>query len=265
MKKILVCIKAVTDLPPLLRMAPDIPWVSDAETGEYRINRFDEFALEEAIRIREKLPHVTVDALSVGPDHIRNALRRAMAIGADNGIHIRHESRGFSDAQHVAELIAGYAATGQYDLILTGVMAEDDMQGLVGPFVADLLGLPCATVVVRQDLNLSENTIRVACELEAGLSELVELRLPALLSIQTGINRPRYPSLSNMLRSRTKELTTIDAPPSEKSRLPFLVNSIQEPVDESRCTFIGGSAEEKAVALLKIFSEKSLLRQRMGS
>ncbi len=264
MKHILVCIKAVPDTSSPLRIDDAIPWVDEHDIKEYRMNRFDEFALEEAIRIREKLPQVTVDALTVGPDRIRPVIRRALAVGADNGIHIRDETFGFGDAHRIAALIAGYAAANRYDLILTGVLAEDDMQGLVGPFIAEMLGLPCATVVVRQDLNPSEKTIRVTCEMEAGLSELAVLQLPALLTIQSGINRPRYPSLSNMLKSRSKELIHIDNRETEKGESHFSIHSIQYPPEESHCIFLTGSAEDKADKLLRIISEKSLLRKRIG-
>ncbi len=264
MKKILVCIKAVPEILSPLLVDTRIPWLAETSLKEYRMNRFDEFALEEALCIREAFPQVTVDAVSVGPEDVQPVLRRAMAVGADNAVHIRHETQGFCEAKQIAGLIAAYAASGNYDLILTGVMAEDDMQSLVGPFLAAMLDFTCATSVVRQTIIPAEKRIQVECEMEGGLSEKISLAMPALLTIQSGINRPRYPSLSNMLRSRSKQLICLDSTGMAAGQAEIAVHSLGPPPESSRCVFLTGSAAEKAEKLLQILNEKSLLQKSMG-
>jgi len=257
---ILVCIKDVPESTADLAINAAAKWVHAHDRAEYRMNRFDEYALEAAVRIKESIPDTRVDALSVGPDRIRATIRRAMAKGADNGIHIRRETAGYADAFTIASLIAQFAGSESYDLIFTGVMAEDNMQGLVGPLVAVLLRISCATAVVHQVLSLKEQCITTDCEMEGGLTETAVLQLPALLTVQTGMNRPRYPSLSNMLRARSQELITVDADRLAREVARTTVHSVGYPPKSSQCTLLEGTADEKASALLQVLHEKSLLR-----
>ena len=116
------------------------------------MNRFDEFALEEALLIKEKLPGTLVDALSVGPERASSNVQRALGMGADHGIHILIPSEGYMSPFTVASLIAAFARTRNYDLIMTGVMAEDTMACQTGQLIAALLDLPCATSVIKEEV-----------------------------------------------------------------------------------------------------------------
>ena len=257
--RILVCVKQVPDTESPLSIDEATLWIREDDRIAFRMNRYDEYALEEAVLIREALGDVTVDAISVGPARAAAVLKKSLEKGAAGGIHIVRDKPGYCPPSVTASLIAGYALTGSYDLILTGVMAEDDMQCQVGPLVAARLGLPCAVSVVKETLDPGSRTVTVECELEGGAAETVSLPLPCLLAIQSGINRPRYPSLSNVLRAKEQELVRI-VPDGESAALRTeKAISLMYPVKSSRGTVIEGSTEEKAEKLLALLHEKSLL------
>lgn len=257
--RILVCVKQVPDTESPLSIDEDSLWIREDDRIAFRMNRYDEYALEEAVLIRESLVDVTVDAITAGPSRAASVLKKSLERGAANGIHIVRETPGYCPPALTASLLADYARNNCYDLILTGVMAEDDMQCQVGPLLAARLGLPCAVSVVRESISLVGRTITVECEMEGGVAETVILPLPCLLTIQSGINRPRYPSLSNVLRAKEQELFRIFP---EGDAATFSIEkalSLSYPVKSTHGTIIEGSTEEKAEKLLTLLHEKSLL------
>ncbi len=256
---LLVCVKQVPDSEALIRINDTNNWIQLEDNAVFRMNRFDEFAVEEALRIRESLTDVKIDAISVGPSRVTSTIRKAMEMGADNGIHILIPDEQYHPPYETASLIASYAGGKEYDLIFTGVMSEDDMQCQVGQLIAGILDIPFASSCMQERLDSEKNTIYVEREIEQGLRESLELALPALLTIQSGINRPRYPSLSNVLRAKKQEIITIDAKslplPEERERL----TGISYPKKSKNSIFIEGSTEEKAAKLLNILHGESLI------
>ncbi len=257
--KILVCIKEVPASDMHIRIDDTGRWIETGSHDDYVMNRFDEYALEEAVRIKEHFAGTTVEVLSVGPEHCRAVIRRALAKGADTGIHIQDHVPGYPAPEAVATAIAGFCQTRAYDLILTGVISEDLMQGITGPLVAARLKIPCAAAVIRQRIDPDKGTVLAACELESGWTEEVRLTLPALLTVQSGINRPRYPSLSNMMRSRHQELATLPCDTPAVVENESRVTALSEPALSSSANFFGGTLEEKAEALLDLLIEKGVL------
>jgi len=258
--KILVCVKQTANPETSLEADSCGRWIQESESTEFRMNRFDEYALEEALLIREAFPNVTVDALSVGPLRVSEVVKQAMSKGANNGIHILRKETGYCSPAITAQLIAAYAGSMSYDLILAGVMAEDDMMCLVGPMTASMLSLPCAVSVISEILDIENRIVEVACEMTGGMTEKVVLSLPAVLTIQSGINRPRYPSLSNILRANSQELVVIEANDIEKHPWKETLLSIRSPEKTTQTIMIEGTAEEKAEKLMKLFHQKSLLK-----
>ena len=256
---ILVCIKEVPAGDMQIRIDGSGRWIETGSDDDYVMNRFDEFALEEAVRIKEHFAETTVEVLSVGPERCRAVIRRALAKGADSGIHLQDPAPGCPSAGEVAAAIAGFCQTRAYDLILTGVISEDLMQGLTGPLLAAQLKVPCAAAVIHQRIDPDRGTVLAACELESGWTEEISLMLPALLTIQSGINRPRYPSLSNMMRSRRQKLTTLpfDTPAGVENEPR--ITALSEPAASSGARFFEGTLEEKAGALLDLLIEKGVL------
>lgn len=259
--KILVCVKQVANPETSLESDPDGRWIQESDTTEFRLNRFDEYALEEAMLIKESYEDVTIDAISVGPSRVSEAVKQALSKGADNGIHILRDEKGYCQANITAQMIAGYAASKSYDLILAGVMAEDDMLCQVGPMVASILSLPCAVSVISKKLDFKNHVVEVECEMEGGMAEKAVLMLPAVLTIQSGINRPRYPSLSNILRANSQELTVIEADSSKKHHMKETLLSFKRPEKSMQTIMFEGTAEKKAEKLIKLFHKKSLLKQ----
>ncbi len=256
---ILVCIKQVPMVEELLQLDTEKKWLSDTNV-DYRINRFDEFAIEEALLIKETTNGTKVDVISVGPQRVETALRRAMGMGADSGIHIEDEAEGFINPLKIASLIGQYAQNKGYDLIFTGIMSEDSMQSLVGPMLASYLNLSCAVSVVETGLEKNTEKITVKCELEGGRYQNVRLNLPSVLTIQSGINKPRYPSLSNMLRANKQDLIKVDINSLIKSQSNEKILNIGLPERSKKIKFLRGSIEEKAEELIQLLHKKAILK-----
>ena len=197
--KILVCIKQVCESKSPIQIDAHARWIqAEAITG-YKMNRFDEFAIEEAVLLKEAYPGISIDAITLGPLRSAEVIKRAIGMGADHGVHLVTESEGYLNPFTIASRISDYARDKNYTLFLAGVMSEDLMQGQVGPMVAACLSLPWATAVIRQQMAPDNKSVFVEREIEGGSRDKLQLQLPAVLTIQSGINTPRYPSLSNLL------------------------------------------------------------------
>ncbi|MCU0849309.1 MAG: electron transfer flavoprotein subunit beta/FixA family protein [Spirochaetes bacterium] len=256
--KVLVCIKQVRDpeAPLVLREDGSV----DLESGASRfMNRFDEFAIEEALGMKDAGLAECVHAVTVGPERSGQAIRRAMEMGADSGTRIDFPGDFSSGPWPVSGLLAGFARKGSYDLILTGVISEDDMQGAVGQMTAEILGIPCAASVVLAELDPGKGTLYVEREIESGRRECLELALPALIAVQSGINRPRYPSLSNVLRAGKEKINTAD--PEEFGIIPAreILVGMNRPGSTRDPVFLDGRTREKAARLWDILHERSLI------
>ena len=257
--KILVCIKQVADSSDTVQIDERTGHLCYAANTAFRVNRFDEFALEEALLIKEKLAGTSVDALSVGPERVSATLQRAMGMGADHGIHILDRADGYRSPFTIASLIATRVAVSKYDLILTGVMAEDTMASQTGQLIAALLDLPCATSVIQEEIRPERAEILVQREIEGGSRETVQLKMPAVLTIQPGINSPRYPSFSKVMRARTYAQELIKAEDLATEEPRELCRRVRVPEATSQGVLIEGSAREKARKLISILHEKALL------
>jgi electron transfer flavoprotein beta subunit len=258
--KILVCIKQVSESESPIQIDEHVRWIqTDAITG-YKMNRLDEFAVEEAMLLKEAYPGTIIDAITIGPDRSAEVIKRAIGMGANHGIHIITESDGHQNPFTIASRIADYARDKYYTLIFTGVMSEDQMQGQVGPMIAACLSLPWATAVVRQQMAPDNKSVYVEREIEGGSRDTLQLQLPAVLTIQSGINTPRYPSLSNLLRANKQKLETIQAGDSVQPKLREKIVRVAYPEKSRSGTFLAGTQREKAIRLLKLLRERALLQ-----
>jgi electron transfer flavoprotein beta subunit len=177
----------------------------DASGVKYIMNPYDEYALEEALRLKDQSGEGTVTAITVGPDDARETLRSALAMGADDGVLLR--SDGSMDGVAVARALADEIATREYDLVLFGKQAIDDDNMQVPAMVAQMLALPCATVVV--DLEIEGGVATAKREIEGG-HEIVEFDLPGVIAAQKGLNDPRYPSLKGIMAAKRKPMEEKD-------------------------------------------------------
>ena len=256
--KILVCIKQVPTPESRFTFQADPPGY--AETGlSFRMNLYDEYALEEALCLQESVPGSSVTALSLGPARVQSAIRRALEMGANHGVHLLDEASAVRDAFGIAAEIASWARDQRFDLILTGVMAEDDQRSQTGPYLACLLGIPYATAVLRFEMDIERSRVSVQREREQGFCETVLLPTPALVAMQSSNHQPRYPSLSNKLRARRKEIEVIRRVEGEE--IPRLLEVVQVGLpDNLRSTvYLSGTPEEAAAGLLNVLERRQLL------
>ncbi len=258
--KILVCVKHVLDLEqavlpdPLPAKPVDWEW----ETTAGGMNRYDAYALETALRLRSTGGVSRIVAVSVGAGEADAVLRRAIGMGADHGVQIQQAHQAFPSPFVIGGLIAAYAREKRYDLILCGVMSEDLMQGQVGPVVAGLMQRPCLTSV--HALSASSRGGRLWCEreVEGGRQEVLEIELPALVSIQSGVHPPRYPALSKLLRANTYPLEIIPAGSQVAMAARQRVSTLGSPVKTRGGLVLDGTTEEKGRKLASLLRDRGL-------
>lgn len=229
-----------------------------SEDNSYRFNPFDEYAVEEALRIRDAFAGTRVDVLSLGPKRCRRVLLRALEMGANNATLLHLDRSAPLTPFETASVLAAYLRNNDYDLILTGVMAEDGMNGQTGQLVAALLDIPCSTAVISERLLSPRGPVYVEREEDGGTRSAYEIELPAVLTIQSGINRPRYPALSHVLRARTQEIAIIDAAPLLPAPRERIVG-VSRTENSATCTFLAGTPVEKARQFLDFCRQKGFL------
>ena len=200
--KIVVAIKQVPARDSQLRIASSGKWI-DEEDLTHEINEPDAYALEAGLQLKEKHGGEVV-ALCFGPARAGQTIREALAKGADRAIHIEDENPGSYDPLAAARLMAAALKSESPDLVLTGLQSDDLGYGQTGPILAELLGLPHATIIMEVDVDGS--AIKVKRELENGWFQHVEMPLPALLTIQSGISKLRYATLMGIKKAKTKEV-----------------------------------------------------------
>lgn len=255
--KILVCVKAVCDPEEYEKS----PWHDEGPaTGlMLRMNRFDEYAVEEAIRIRGKFSGSRVDAVTAGPEEAVPIIRRAMGMGADRGIHISLNAGPLFPPEATAALIARVAGKKGYDLIITGIISEDRMAQQTGQMIAGFLGYSCATGVMREEIDPKTLNIEVERELAGGLREKIRLACPAVITVQTGINTPSYPALSRMLAANRAEIETIHMDAAQTGPPESSVLELSDPKQTRAGIVLSGDTAGKAKALVKWLKGKALI------
>ncbi|MCK4474195.1 electron transfer flavoprotein subunit beta/FixA family protein [Candidatus Bathyarchaeota archaeon] len=229
----------------------------------FDINEWDDYALEEAVRLKEKFGG-TVTAITVGPEDVDSTLRKCLARGADKAIRLTDESFEGSDGYAIAKILHKAIKDLPFDLILTGALADDDGYMVVGSVIAEMLGIPHATMVKK--LELSDNVARIHRELEGGLEEIVDVKLPAVLTIQTGINEPRYVSIMGIRKAMKKEIKVLSL-----ADLGLSENEVGEagswirlekmfvPQAEKQAEILKGSPEEIAAKIAEVLKARGLV------
>lgn len=229
--------------------------------NKYAINFFDEFAIEEAIRIKEKIKESQVTVCSYGPPRAIEALRTAIAMGADRAFLIDSTTIESDDSLIVSDILAGFAKKENFDLILCGRQAIDDESANVGPMIAEFLNIPHVNWITKLEV-LDGNKIRVESEVEGGKSVL-EVTLPALFTAQKGLNEPRVPLITGVMKAMKTEIpvidpTTLDIPKETlvKNTSELTVISYEYPAKRPPVKIIeGATPEEKAKKLMHILKE----------
>ncbi len=266
--KILVAIKQVPERDAPVRIDSSGKGIDDSDL-QYAMNEPDAYALEEALQLKEKSAAANdeVIVLSAGPERVGTTLREALAKGADRGLHILTDDLGTLnafgvtnfDALGVATLLAAAIKQENPDLILTGLQSEDLGLGQTGVIVAELLGLPHATLILH--IEKTANGVQAKRELEEGWFQLIELPTPAVLTIQSGGANLRYATLMGIKRARTKEVKQINATDLAPIAAPVVVlEHIALPRKQKSTQMLTGTPKQIAAALVeKLRTEAHIL------
>jgi electron transfer flavoprotein beta subunit len=244
--KILVAIKQVPERDAQIRVAADGKWIDESDLS-YTINEPDAYALEEALQLKEKNGGEVV-VVSAGPERVTSTLREALAKGADRAIHIEADDLGSRDTLGVAQILADAMKAEAPDLILTGLQSDDLGLGQTGVVLAELLGIPHATIIMQ--VEVVGSGLKVKQELEDGWFQHVEMPLPALLTIQSGGNKLRYATLMGIKKAKTKETKTVQATAAATG--PALVlDRVYLPEKQKKTEMLTGTAAEVAAKIVE--------------
>ena len=255
--KIAVCIKQVVTREWQLRVNDAKTWIRDQDAS-FELNEPDAYALEEALRLKEKHTGEVV-VVSAGPARAAQVIREALARGADRAIHVEADALAAADAVTVAGAIASAIRDEKFDLVLTGLQSDDLGFGQVGVVLAEKLGMPHATIIMEVQATESASTgsgpaaLRVKRELEGGWFQWISLPLPALLTIQSGINQLRYATLKGIMAAKKKEIRRVTPQASAEPSQRIL--SIYFPEKAKKTQMIAGSPSEAARDLIKRLRE----------
>jgi len=249
--KVAVCIKQVVTREWQVRVNEAKTWVRDSDAS-WELNEPDAYALEEALRLREKHGGEVL-VISAGPPRVAQVLREALARGADRAIHVQGDHFATADAFTAADALAGALGPEKPDLILTGLQSDDQGFAQVGVVLAEKLGVAHSTIIMEVQADASAGTLRVKRELEGGWFQWVAMPLPAVLTIQSGINQLRYATLKGIMAAKKKEIRAVPAPPVPAPKQRVVAVYMPEKAKQTR--MIPGSPTEAAKELVRALRE----------
>src|SRR5262245_2705952 len=242
--KIAVCIKQVPTREWQPRVDDSKTWIREADAS-FEMNEPDAYALEEALRLKEKHGGEVV-VCSAGPARVAQVIREALARGADRAIHVEDDGLASADAFAVAAALGSAMSEEKFDLVLTGLQSDDQGMAQTGVVLAERLGMPHATIIM--EVRVESSAVRVKRELEGGWFQWVTMPLPAVLTIQSGINQLRYATLKGIMAAKKKEIRKAPAAvPAARQKIV----SLYAPEKGKRTQMIGGAPPEAARELVR--------------
>ena len=252
--KILVCIKQVPDMESKFKVDAVGTWYAKTDLA-WRMNEYDEYAVEQAVQLKEQVKDADLTVLCIGSDQVKETMKKALAMGCDRGAHIADDAVSEKEPFQIAAIITEYAKDKNFDLIFTGMQSQDRGSGQVGILVAEMLGMPSVSTVVHFAYN--DGNVDAKRELEGGIKACVTVAAPVLVTCQLGLNTPRYPTLPNIMKAKKKELLSIPVadllkvdPRQETARMYF-------PEKKGGGLVLEGDAADLADRLVKILKEKT--------
>jgi electron transfer flavoprotein beta subunit len=253
--RIAVCIKQVVTREWQVRIDDAKTWVRDRDAS-WELNEPDAYALEEALRLKEKHGGEVI-AVSAGPARVSQVIREALARGADRAIHVEGDALATADAWATADALAAAIKDEHVDLVLTGLQSDDQGFAQVGVVLAERLGVAHATIImeVQVDASSAVPVLRVKRELEGGWFQWIAMPLPAILTIQSGINQLRYATLKGIMAAKKKEVRVVAAPAAPATRQR--ITAIHVPEKSKSTRVIGGSPAEAAKELVRVLRDEA--------
>ena len=260
--KIAVCIKQVPTREWQPRLDETKTWIREQDAS-FEMNEPDAYALEESLRLKEKHGGEVV-VCSAGPARVAQVIREALARGADLAIHVEDDGLASADGFVTSAALAAAMKDEQFDIVLTGLQSDDQGFAQVGVILAERLGLPHATIIMEVQVDPSTSSgqvaaLRVKRELEGGWFQWVAMPLPAVLTIQSGINQLRYATLKGIMAAKKKEIRKAGLPslPAGASAAKQKIVSLYVPEKGKKTQLIGGSATEAAKELVRKLREEA--------
>jgi electron transfer flavoprotein beta subunit len=255
--RIAVCIKQVVTREWQVRIDDARTWVRDRDAS-WELNEPDAYALEEALRLKEKHGGEVI-AVSAGPARVSQVIREALARGADRAIHVESDAIATADAWATADALASAIKDEQVDLVLTGLQSDDQGFAQVGVVLAERLGMAHSTIIMEVQVQPSTGSgqaeLRVKRELEGGWFQWIAMPLPAVLTIQSGINQLRYATLKGIMAAKKKDVKVVPMPAVAAARQKIL--SIHVPQKSKQTRMLAGSPPEAARELVRVLRDET--------
>ena len=248
---IAVCVKQVPTREWQPRLNEARTWIREQD-ATFELNEPDAYALEEALRLREKHGGDVV-VCAAGPARVGQVIREALARGADRAIHVQADALAAADAAMIAEALAAAMQPESFDLVLTGLQSDDQGHAQTGVILAERLGMPHTTIVM--DIEVQEGSLRVKRELEGGWFQWIAMPLPALLTIQSGINQLRYATLKGIMAAKKKEIRVVA--PADRLVPSQEILSLAVPTRSKQTQMIAGAPAQAAAELVRRLREEA--------
>jgi electron transfer flavoprotein beta subunit len=252
--KILVCIKQVPDMESKFKVDAAGTWYDGTDLA-WRMNEYDEYAVEQAVQLKEQVAGSDLTVLCIGRQQVQETMKKALAMGCDRGVHVVDENSHQKDPFEIASIIAEFAGDKGFDMIFTGMQSQDRGSAQVGVLVAELLNLPSISTIV--DFAFADGKVSAKRELEGGVKAQVSCATPALVTCQLGLNTPRYPTLPNIMKAKKKELLAIEVAELLKVEAKQETAKIYFPEKKGGGLVLEGDAGDLADQLIKILKEKT--------
>ena len=248
--KIIVLMKQVANKDAVLRIAGDEKWINETDVAQ-QTNESDGYALEEALRMKEAKGDGEVVVCSLGTQSAKTVIKDALARGADRAIHVVVDDSKHLSPHQIAKAIADAIREENADLVFTGLQSDDASYGQTGVILAELLGIPHATIVIEVDRTSLNGSLRVKRELESGWYQWFAYKLPALLTIQSGISQIRYASLKGIMAAKKKEIRDV-TPAIENFPSGQKIEKVYMPLKTKQTQMLGnGDAKAGAAELIE--------------
>ena len=251
--KIAVLVKQVPGSESILNLSSDKSWIDETQTT-YVMNPPDNYAIEEALIIKERIGDCEVVILSLGPDRVQKVIREGLAKGADRGIHLQEVGHIETDPLSIAKSFVSVLEKENFDLILTGLQSDDTGMGQTGVLIGEILGMSTATLVMETDIQ--NEIIRVKRELESGWFQWVKIQFPASISIQSGLNTPRYPSLKGIMGAKKKEIRIISSDEHQSESQSQSIDKIFIPETSKKTEIIEGDIDHSVGRIVEILKSE---------
>lgn len=250
--KILVCIKQVPDMESKFQINGAGTSIEEADLA-FRMNEYDEFAVEEAVRLKEKVGEAELVSISLGPDRVTEAIKKSLAMGCDRAIHIQDSEE--RDPVQVAGLLQAAIKEENFDVIFTGMQSQDLGSAQVGILLAEMLGIESISTLVA--LEQDGDGFIAKRELEAGQKMVLKVKSPVLFTCQMGLNTPRYPTLPNIMKAKKKEIIKLDGASLSAPAAKVKTKSLAPPAKKGQAQFLEGDLNDMADQLIEQLKSKT--------